>query len=133
VKTLALGGVTTYQTLGSVVIPMAGGEVSVSKRFGDARAFALGLTLGGAAVFPGSAGDSIDLKAVKIVSSDPVGFSGWGRLSATYFFTRYVGAGAFVGLEMALIGKDVLTVSSIDSSYLSDFSAVGGLQLVTNL
>jgi hypothetical protein len=133
VRALALGGITTYQTLGSVVIPMAGAEVSVLKRLGEARNFALGGTLGAAVVFPVGAGDGVDLKASTITSSDPVGYAGWGRLAATYYFSRYFGAGAFFAFNLSLVGSDFLTTTTITSSWLSDFSAVSGLQLIATL
>jgi hypothetical protein len=133
VQALALGGFTSYQAIGSIVIPMAGAAVSVSQRLGQERRFALGGTLGAAFVFPGDAGDVVDTQAVSITSSDPVGYAGWCRLSATYFFTSYLGAGAFVAFNMGGIGNGVITPRGITSSWLSDYNAVSGLELMVNL
>lgn len=128
---LAIGGVTKFPVVTSLLIPMAGGEASLSKRLGDA--FAVAGTLGGAAVFPGTTGDTVDASTPTLSSYRRVGFEGWGRLSATFFVVHRdldLGIGPFLAATMTSVRHEVLSPTVMTDTRVTDVAAVAGLQLV---
>jgi hypothetical protein len=131
-KLMLIGGITEFPIVGSSVIAMTGGELSMANAFGDLRSFEVSGTLGSAGVFPGHSGDVIDSNTATITSYRWIGIEGWGRLAATYYVSRDlgIGVGPFFAVTLASVRRDTVSPFLVDSTRPTDVYAVFGLQMV---